>query len=107
MPEVARGDMVDTVDSPDGTGDCCREPTVQQTNICSEKVFIEGKGVVRLGDAMVTHNYPGPPCCEPHAPVLSKGSQKVFVEGKSIGRKGDPYGSDHIISSGSSKVSAG
>jgi uncharacterized Zn-binding protein involved in type VI secretion len=106
MAEVARGNSIDSVQSPDGTGHCCKNPTIQSTDECSSKVFIEGHGVVRQGDAMIVHNYDGP-CCNPHAPTVIIGSSKVFVEGKQVARKGDSYGGDHTIISGSSKVSIG
>lgn len=104
--EVARMNGVDTVASPDGSGNCCGSPSTQMTNQGSSDVMINGIGVVRLGDAMNVHPYAGP-CCNPHSPILTSGSSTVFVNGKPIGRKGDPYGGDHIISSGSSTVFCG
>lgn len=106
MPDIALGNGQSLVASPDGSGDCCSFPTTQSSNICSTKVFIGGYGVVRQGDAMITHNYNGP-CCNPHAPTLSSFSSKVFVEGRGIGRVGDAYGGNHIILTGSSKASSG
>lgn len=106
MPEVARGNLQDAVNSPDGSGVCCVDPTTQHTDQCSSKVFIEGHGIVCEGDAMQVHNYPGP-CCNPHSPVLTSFSSKVFVNGKGIGRKGDSYGGDHVIATGSGKMYAG
>ena len=85
---------------------CCVDPSTQYTDEGSGDVFVNGIGVVREGDAMITHNYPGP-CCDPHAPTLSTYSYKVFVNGKGIGRKDDVYGGDHTISSGSEDVFAG
>lgn len=105
MPEVARKDSTDTVSSPDGSGFCCGSPSTQSTDKGSDDVFVNNIGVVREGDAMITHNYPGP-CCNPHAPTLSTFSSTVFVNNKAIGRKGDEY-SSHIITSGSADVFAG
>lgn len=103
MPEVARKNQIDIVNSPDGTGPSCNSPTTQATYEGSSKVFVEGTGVVRAGDAMLAH--PGPGCIA-HAPVLTSFSTKVFVEGKGIGRKGDEY-EGHAIATGSSKVFVG
>jgi uncharacterized Zn-binding protein involved in type VI secretion len=106
MPEAARGNLIDTVQSPDGSGDCCQSPSTQYTLECSSKVFVEGYGIVRQGDAMQTHNYDGP-CCNPHSPTLTVGSSKVFIEGKQAARKGDSFDGTHMISSGSSKIFIG
>jgi uncharacterized Zn-binding protein involved in type VI secretion len=103
---VARKSEIDTVASPDGTGICCVDASIQATEVGSTNVFVNGIGVVRLGDVMKTHQYPGP-CCNDHAPPLTTSSSTVFVNGKGIGRKGDAYGGDHIISSGSPNVYAG
>ena len=106
MPAVARKDSEDTVASPDGSGICCSSASTQSTDKGSSDVFVNGIGVVRQGDAMITHDYQGP-CCNPHAPVLTTYSSTVFVNGKGLGRKDDAYGGDHIISSGSGNVFAG
>ena len=103
---VARKSEIDTVASPDGTGDCCVDPTTQATEIGSSNVFVNSIGVVRKGDPMKTHLFPGP-CCNPHAPPLTTCSSSVFVNGQGIGRIGDAYGGDHIITSGSPTVFAG
>jgi uncharacterized Zn-binding protein involved in type VI secretion len=106
MPEAARGNGVDTVASPDGSGFCCGSPSTQRTAACSPNVFANSIGIVRQGDPMVVHPFPGP-CCTPHAPVLSTFSGTVYINGKKAGRKGDAYGGDHITSSGSSTVFIG
>jgi len=103
MPEVARKDSVDSVASPDGSGSGCGSPTTQSTDIGSGDVFCNGIGVVREGDAMISHPGPG---CPPHAPTLSTYSSTVFINGKGCGRLGDEY-SAHIITSGSGNVFAG
>lgn len=100
---VARKDGVDTVYSPHGTGYQCQSPTIQRTDKGSGDVFINGVGVVRAGDAMITHPQPG---CTPHSPTLSTYSSTVFANGKGIGRVGDTY-SGHPITSGSSNVFGG
>lgn len=108
MPPVARRASVDDVWSPDGTGICCVDPTIQTTDEGSETVFINEIGAVRIGDRMITHLYPGP-CCTPHAPPLVQASPTVFVEGRALGRIGDVYddGSGaHIIQTGSPTVFA-
>ena len=106
MPEIARKDMIDQVASPDGTGVCSASPSTQFTDEGSSNVKVEGYGVVRQGDKMKIHNFAGPGDT-PHQPVLTTYSNKVFVNGKGVGRKGDLYGSDHPISTGSSKVIVG
>lgn len=103
MAQAARKDSTDTVASPDGSGACCGSPSTQSTDEGSSNVYVNGIGVVREGDKMITHDFDGP-CCNPHAPVLSTYSSSVYVNGKRVGRKGDKYGGDHEISSGSSNV---
>jgi len=102
MPKVARKGSTDSVSSPDGTGNNCASPTTQSTDAGSSDVFINGVGVVRDGDAMVSHPQPG---CTPHAPTLDTFSPNVYADGKKIGRLGDAY-SGHTITSGSSNVFA-
>lgn len=123
MPAVARKTETDSVTCTDGAqGTLCGtnpnrynwdSETTQKTNEGSSKVFAEGVGVVREGDAMKSHP-DGNPCTSSainHAPTLSTFSSKVFVEGRGIGRVDDKYNSDehydHTISTGSSKVFAG
>lgn len=103
---IARRDGVDQVASPDGSGHCCAEPSTQTTWEGSDNVFVNGIGIVREGDAMITHNYDGP-CCVPHAPVLDTFSGTVYCNGKRVGRVGDAYGGDHIIITGSTNVIVG
>ncbi len=50
MPEAARKDQIDDVQSPDGTGPCCGEPSIQKTDEGSDNVLINGYGVCGGGD---------------------------------------------------------
>lgn len=101
MPEIARGSGTDTVD----TGHGCDATTT--TDACSGNVKANGKGIVRFGDAVKSHDYPAPPCT-PHAPTMDTlCSSTVFVNGKKAAYKGSKYGGDHVITSGSSTVSVG
>lgn len=95
MPKAARGDGVDSVQSPDGSGAFCASPLVTSTNECSPNVFVNGIGSVRIGDAVTTHPLAG---CGPDSSVLSTASPNVFVNGKGMGRLGDFYGNNEIIS---------
>jgi uncharacterized Zn-binding protein involved in type VI secretion len=103
MNKVARGDMVDSVASMDGSGICCAFPATHATLECSDTVFVNNIGVVRQGDIMVPHLAPVP-CCDIHSPPMVICSMNVFVEQKGLAREGDIYildGIQHIISSGS------
>jgi uncharacterized Zn-binding protein involved in type VI secretion len=114
MPLVARKAAVDLVDSPDGTPGTpcdggakkiCDSPSIQATAAGSPDVFVMGIGVVREGDAMISH--PAPVCgCSPHAPTLSVFSAFVYANGKRIGRVGDAY-DGHVIITGASTVNDG
>lgn len=103
MAELVVGNGIDQVQSPDGIGPQCASPTIQYTDECSSKVTIGGYGIVCAGDKMSSHNGPG---CSTHQPGLSSYSSKVTIGGKGVARKGDVYGGDHIIITGSAKVSA-
>jgi uncharacterized Zn-binding protein involved in type VI secretion len=105
MPAVARGNGTDVVISQTGAGYRCNSPVQTATLGCSAKVFIDGAGVVRIGDIVAPHNRSG--CSSIDTSVLTTGSNKIFIEGKAIGRIGDMYTSDNIITSGSSKVFLG
>jgi uncharacterized Zn-binding protein involved in type VI secretion len=108
MPAIARGaGSGDTVASPDGSGVCSASPSTQYTLECSTNVFVGGFGVVRFGDKMNIHLYPGP-CDTPHQPVMnSRCSTTVFVNAKAAAAVTSKYGGDHPISSGSPTVSIG
>ena len=111
MPEAARGDATETVNTVHvATGDadptdgsfCDVAPITTSTDVCSGKVFAEGIGVVRKDDAVTAHPIGG--TCSTHTPGLAIGSGKVFIETKGAGRKGDMYDCSAKITSGSSKV---
>lgn len=120
MPAIALKNGVSTVSATDGAqgSPCGRRvfhwdtPTTQTSDVGSPDVFVEGTGVVREGDTMISHP-DGDPCVGSpvnHAPALSTFSPNVFVNGKPIGRIGDKYDSDghfsHTITSGASTVFA-
>jgi uncharacterized Zn-binding protein involved in type VI secretion len=67
------------------TGDPCGAPP-RAPSAFSGDVFIEGKPVVRQGDAYLPHACPGAP---PHGATASAGSPNVNVNGKPIHRVGD------------------
>ena len=106
MPEVARKDGVDTVDTVHNSigSDCAVKPTTIGTDKGSSTVIAEGTGVVRVGDAVEIHDLPK---CIPHAPPLAAGSGTVFADGPPIGRQGATYGGGEKITSGASTVIAG
>ena len=114
MPEAARGDSVDTVNTVHpATGDedtddssfCDVDPIDTTTNECSEKVFAMGTGVVRGDNKVTAHPIGG--TCSTHTPKFNSGSTKVKIEGKKAGRKGDTYLCGAEITSGASKVIIG
>lgn len=123
MPAAARMGGTDTVACTDGAqGSLCGinpsryhwdTPTTQSTDEGSFTVFVNGIGVVRKGDKMISHPDGDPCTVSPifHAPTLSSYSSSVFADGKNIGRIGDVYNSDghfsHTISSGSPNVFIG
>ncbi len=125
MPNVARKDGVDTVN----TGHGCDSTTVTGTG--SGNVFANSIGVVRRGDLDAGHTYPvvyyvfvpdpepppDPPpdyiggtyveviVCEGHSQALSTYSPNVFANNLNIGRLGDTY-SGETLTSGSPNVFA-
>lgn len=104
MPAIATGDNSCIVESPDGTGESCKNPLTTSTGECSSKVFCGGIGVVVEGDKVAPH--PKKNDCSTDESVLSTFSSKVFIGGKGVGRIGDKYG-NNIIASGSQKVFCG
>jgi uncharacterized Zn-binding protein involved in type VI secretion len=82
----------------------------------SSDVFVEGIGVVTVGDTMQPHPW-GEPCTPTpidHSPEILEsniqGTPNVYAGGKLIARIGDKYNSesfDHTISTGSSTVFIG
>jgi uncharacterized Zn-binding protein involved in type VI secretion len=69
----------------------------------SNNVFVNGRGVHRLGDAWATH------CCgvSCHDGTASSGSSTVFVNGKPICRVGDSVSCGSTMAEGSNNVFAG
>lgn len=106
MPSLVRGDGIDLVQAPHGTGAFCAVPEIYATDECSSTVFIGGHGVVREGDVMQTHPQPG---CDPHTPVCVTYSSTVYIEGKRVARVGDTYGPDspHVILTGLDTIQVG
>ena len=113
MPEAARGDGTDSVNTvhvsvgdadPDDGIACDAAPQTVTTDACSSNVFVNGIGVVRESDAVQSHTFPG---CSTHAPGLTSFSSTVKINGKGAGRKGDTYECGAKITSGSSDVMFG
>lgn len=101
---IARGDGVDSVFSLTGSGTNCLSPMTTATDECSDNVFVNGTGVVRIDDQVANHPAAG---CGPDTSLLTTGSFSVFVNGKGVGREGDQYTADNTITSGSANVFAG
>ena len=99
MPLVARGDATASVATDHVNPPGCGSPSIQTSNQCSPNVFVEGVGVVRIGDIMNSHATPALVCL-PHAPPLNTSSPNVFANGKLIGRVSDTYAGpgSHVIS---------
>jgi uncharacterized Zn-binding protein involved in type VI secretion len=108
MPSIALGNgpsgSPSTVFSLTGTGKECRFPVETTTGEFSDKVFVEGRGVVHIGLKVFPHPQSG---CSTDESELSTASSKVFVGGFGVARIGDQYTPDNTITSGSSKVFAG
>jgi uncharacterized Zn-binding protein involved in type VI secretion len=83
------------------TGHGCFGPRVCDS--ASTNVFINGKGVHRVGDHWVTH------CCGPscHDSVCVSGSSTVFINGVPAARIGDAIGCGSVIAQGSSDTFIG
>jgi len=89
MPGVTRyGDMSCGVD-------CPKTPAIG----CSSNVFVNGRGVVRVGDAFQPH-------CK-HSRVVSSGSSSVYVNGRPVCRIGDAISCGDVVCEGSGNVFAG
>lgn len=99
MPAVARKDGTDSISTQQDHG-CDIAPVTDEG---SSDVFVNGKGVVRLGDLQHIHNIQAGNSCVPHVLALSSSSSTVFVNGKGAGRKGDVYGNE-TIATGSDNV---
>ena len=104
MPPAARGSGGDSVFSKTGTGKGCSKPVTTATAACSGDVFFNGKGAVRLGDAVASHAAGG---CAPDGSGLTSSSGTVKVNGKGVARIGDQYTGDNTITSGSSDIFIG
>lgn len=97
---VARGSGKDTV----STGHQCDATTT--TDVCYSSVFVNGKGVCRLGDAITIHNHKVGNSCVPHTAKITGSSSTVFVDGIAIARDTDSADAGSI-SSGSTDVYSG
>ena len=66
----------------------------------SDNVFVNGKGMSRVGDAWETH------CCTIicHDSIGVQGSEKVFINGRAAMRIGDAIECGSVVAQGSSKV---
>lgn len=104
MAAAARSSGQDRVFSRTGVGRGCGSPMQTVTGQGSLTVFINGIGVVRMGDLVGVHPRAG---CLPDVSPLTTSSATVFVEGRGVGRIGDRYTSDNIIISGSTNVFIG
>lgn len=69
----------------------------------SENVFVNGRGVHRVGDSWDTH------CCGPvcHGGIAATGSSTVFVNGKPACKVGDKVDCGSTMATGSENVSIG
>ena len=66
---------------------------------CSHKFFIQGRGVVRIGDQWQVH------CCTScHPGTQATGSHKLYVQGKAVARIGDSISCGSHNMTGSSKM---
>jgi uncharacterized Zn-binding protein involved in type VI secretion len=104
MPEAARGDGIDVVESLTGTGFLCGSPLTTATDECSPDVFANGTGIVREDDKVAPHPAAG---CGPDESVLTTFSSTVYINGKRAGRKGDEYTPDNTITTGSPDIFIG
>jgi uncharacterized Zn-binding protein involved in type VI secretion len=75
--------------------DCPPTPAVES----SGNVFVNGRGVVRVGDAFKPH-------CK-HSRVVASGSHNVYVNGRQVCRIGDKLSCGDIVCEGSSNVFVG
>ena len=64
----------------------------------SEDVFINGRGVGRVGDIYSEH---GCDIHSPHTGAIARGSESVFVNGKPVGRIDDPISCGGSVLEGS------
>lgn len=105
MPAAARADGNDIVFSKTGLGKDCKFPNPNVvTGPGSGEVYINGFKAVAQGDQVGSHAFSG---CGPDNSTLTTFSSTVFIGGKGVGRIGDEYGTDNIITRGSSNVFIG
>jgi len=96
MPAITRlGDV--------STGHSSFPPTA--TTSASGDVFVNGQGVVRVGDSYAPHGSPTP--SPPHGRAASSGSGAVYVNGQPVHRIGDAISCGGASAQGSSDVFAG
>lgn len=108
MPLICRGQGTAQVATDHANPPKCKVPSTQTSDESSANVFVEGVGVVRLGDTMNPHSTPTQNCA-PHTPPLDSASPNVFANGIAIGRVGDTYAGPgtHVITDvGQSTVTA-
>jgi hypothetical protein len=101
---AARGDGKDVVFSFTGTGFKCFFPIITRTNKCSDNVFVNSIGHVRLTDLVGEHPFGG---CGPDLSPLTLGARTVFVNSLNAGRLTDIYTPDNLIITGSENVFIG
>ena len=107
MPGLVRGDgqdEVNTVHPSIGGSSCDGSPDTIYTDECSDSVFVGDYGVVRLGDKVQMHTFPG---CDMHDPALVVASSDIIIEGKGAAREGDTYACGAMIMTSSSDVVIG
>ena len=99
MPLIARGNATAAVATDHANGpNGCSNASVQTSNLCSPNVFVEGVGVVRIGDIMNPHKTPTDECNN-HSPALNSASPNVFANTIAVGRISDTYAGPgtHVI----------
>lgn len=88
-----------------GEGHSCHFPPTPAI-AGSPDVNVNGRPVVREGDAYGPHDCPTCPA-PAHSRFLSAGSASVFANGKPLGRTDDPISCGGKAADGSGNVSAG
>ena len=73
----------------------------------SGDVFVNGRGVARVGDTSTAHLKPGGKTCPTHIAPIAQGSGTVFANGKPIARVGDGLAGCTSIAQGSADVFVG
>lgn len=110
MPGVARGDQIENVFSKTGTYSSSKptrynNPFPTNTDSCSSDVFVNGIGVVIVGDNVKSHKTstgsPDTSTCD------AANGYNVFANSKLVAVAGSQYTGDNIIVTGSSNVIIG